>query len=76
MDAHGLHLNLDYLGSSGVILSTEQKASLQTSLLLLKNREKFHRVEMWGKITGIQGEYFVAQGIGNDQLSDRKCHYR
>jgi radial spoke head protein 9 len=75
MDTDGLHLSLDYLGSSGIVLNTEQKTSLQTSLLLLKNREKFRRVQFWGKIVGIQGEYFIAQGIGNDQLDDRKSHY-
>ena len=29
MDAEGLHMNIDYDVSSGVILSTEQKAALQ-----------------------------------------------
>ena len=76
MDTDRLHLDLDYLGSSGVILSTEQKASLKNSLLLLKNREKFRRVELWGRIVGIQGEYFIAQGFGVEQLMEKKYHYR
>ncbi|XP_062503078.1 radial spoke head protein 9 homolog [Corticium candelabrum] len=75
MDTDRLHLDLDYLGSSGVILSTEQKASLKNSLLLLKNREKFRRVELWGRIVGIQGEYFIAQGFGVEQLMEKKYHY-
>lgn len=75
MEAEGLHLNIDYIGSCGVLLSVEQKASLQNTLEMLESRYKFNRVFFWGKISGIKGEYFIAQGTGNDELSDRKTLY-
>lgn len=76
MDAEGLHLNIDYVGSSGVILSTEQKAAFQSSLVILKNNYKFKRVLFWGKILGVKDDYFIVEGIGKDELRDRQILYR
>lgn len=75
MDSEGLHLNIDYVGSSGIILSPEQKAALQTSLVILKNSGKFHRVYFWGKILGVKDDYFIAQGVGRDEMENRKTFY-
>lgn len=76
MDSETLYSNLDYLGSSGVVLSVEQKASLQSSLVTLRKDHKFKRVKLWGTIHGIQKEYFIVQGVGRNELLDRKALYR
>lgn len=75
MDAVGLHLNIDYLGSSGLILSPEQKAALQTSLVILQNENKFNRVYFWGKIFGVKDDYYIAQGVNQDEFAGRKTFY-
>ncbi|XP_072051566.1 radial spoke head protein 9 homolog [Amphiura filiformis] len=75
MDAEGLHLNVDYVGSCGIVLSPEQKTALQNSLVILQNNQKFNRVFFWGKILGIKGDYFIAQGTGDDEMVDRKTLY-
>ena len=76
MEAEGLHLNIDYIGSSGVILSPEQKAALQTSLMILQSNMKFDKVYFWGKILGMKDDYFIAQGVGMDEIADKKTLYR
>ena len=76
MDSETLFCNLDYLGSSGAVLSVEQKACLQSSLVTLKRDNKFHRVKLWGVINCIQKEYFIVQGVGKNELTDRKNLYR
>ena len=76
MDAEGLHMSIDYVGSSGVILSTEQKAALQSSLVILKSNYKFSRVMYFGKILGVKNDYFLVQGVGADELKERKTLYR
>jgi len=76
MDSQYLHLAIDFVGNCGIILSPEQKAALQTSLVILKNNQKFARVQFWGKILGVQDDYYIAQGFMNDQLYDRKTLYR
>jgi len=75
MECEGLHLKIDYVGSSGITLSVEQKASLQTSLVLLQDQNKFNKVYFWGKILGVKDDYFIAQGVGRDELEDRKTFY-
>lgn len=76
MDSEGLHLNIEYLSGSGVVLSPEQRAALQTSLVIIKTNYKFEKVKLWGKILGLKDDYFIAQGCGNDELKDRKYLYR
>ncbi|KAK2152256.1 hypothetical protein LSH36_334g04014 [Paralvinella palmiformis] len=75
MDARDLHLNIDYVGTAGIILSPEQKAALQTSLTILQSNQKFSRVYFWGKILGVKDDYYIAQGVGSDEFSERKILY-
>jgi len=76
MEGAELHLTIDYVGSSGIILSPEQKAALQTSLVILQSENKFKKVYFWGKIIGIKDDYFIAQGTGKDEMCERKTFYR
>lgn len=76
MDSESLFSDLNYLGSSGVVLSVEQKASLQSSLVTLRRDNKFRRVKLWGIIRGIEKDYFIAQGVGRNELLDRTALYR
>ncbi|RXM27044.1 Radial spoke head protein 9-like [Acipenser ruthenus] len=75
MDFRSLHFSLDLVAGSGLVLSPEQKATLQTSLVILKRHYKFTRVVFWGKILGIKADYYIAQGIGHDEISDKKTLY-
>ena len=76
MESDGLYLNIDYVGSSGIILSPEQKAALQTSLVILQSENKFNKVYFWGKILGIKDDYFIAQGTRKDEMAERTTFYR
>ncbi|CAH1792347.1 unnamed protein product [Owenia fusiformis] len=75
MDSDGLHLAIDYVGTSGLILSPEQKACLQTSFVILKSEGKFHKVYFWGKILGVKDDYFIAQGVGIDGMAEKRTFY-
>ena len=76
MEFEGSQLNINELGSSGIVLSVEQEASLQASLVILARDHKFRKVKLWGVVKGVQKDYFVAQGVGRDELKDRKFVYR
>lgn len=75
MDLQALSVGLDQVAPSGLSLSVERRVALQTSLLLLKNAEKFQRVTFWGKIAGVAADYYIAQGQGSDPFV-RKSFYR
>lgn len=76
MDSEGLTQSLDFVGSSGVVLSVEKKACLETSLALVQQKHKFQKVKFWGVVKGIQKDYYIVQGIGKDEIRSRKSLYR
>jgi len=53
---------MDYLGGS-VILSAEQRAAIQSSLVILKHQMKFSHLCFWGRIHGAQADYYIVQGV-------------
>lgn len=76
MDSEDLHLMIDYVGTSGIILNPEQKSALMTSLTICKSNYKFQKVVFWGKITGIKDDYYIAQGFSKDFFGEKKTLYR
>ncbi|KAI7792172.1 radial spoke head protein 9 homolog [Triplophysa rosa] len=75
MDSDSLHYFVDLAAGDGLTLSGEQRASLQTSLVILQKNYKFSRVLFWGKILGIKCDYFIAQGIEEDEMKNKKTLY-
>lgn len=75
MDSESLHYSLDLAAGNGLTLSSEQRAALQTSLVILKRNYKFSRVLFWGKILGIKCDYFIAQGVEDDEMKNKKSLY-
>jgi len=72
----GLNEALHYLGPSGFVVSTQYKAALASSLVVLKHDYKFQSVKFWGTVTTTSKDvYHVAQGIGANELNDRKYFY-
>lgn len=76
MDVECMSSDLERLGCCGVILSVEQQTQLQSSLVLLQNKCKFRHVQLWGVVHGVSADYFIAVGLGRDELRDRKYLYR
>lgn len=75
MESNWLY-SLEFVAGSGHTLNHQQRAALQTSLVVLKKNYKFNRVLFWGKILGIKGDYFIAQGRGEHEIKDKKNLYR
>lgn len=44
IDTNQLNLDVEQLALAGVVLSTEQRASLQTSLSIAREQYKFNRI--------------------------------
>lgn len=76
MDADSLLADVSYLGSSGIVLSVEQRALLQSSLTVLRREQKFSKVKLWGVVKGVDQDYFIAIGVGKDEIAERKALYR
>ncbi|XP_011932631.1 PREDICTED: radial spoke head protein 9 homolog [Cercocebus atys] len=75
MDADSLLLSLELASGSGQGLSPDRRASLLTSLMLVKRDYRYDRVLFWGRILGLVADYYIAQGLSEDQLAPRKTLY-
>eukprot|EP00070_Physeter_catodon_P003696 XP_007107647.1 radial spoke head protein 9 homolog isoform X3 [Physeter catodon] len=75
MDEESLLLSLELASGSGQGLSPDHRASLLTSLMLVKRDYRFDRVLFWGRILGLVADYYIAQGLSEDQLAPRKTLY-
>ncbi|XP_066215418.1 radial spoke head protein 9 homolog isoform X1 [Saccopteryx leptura] len=75
MDAESLLLSLELASGSGLGLSPDRRASLLTSLLLVKRDYRYSRVLFWGRILGLVADYYIAQGLSEDHLAPRKTLY-
>ncbi|XP_038539568.1 radial spoke head protein 9 homolog isoform X1 [Canis lupus familiaris] len=76
MDSESLLLSLELASGSGQGLSPDRRASLLTSLTLVKRDYRYSRVLFWGRILGLVADYYIAQGLSEDQLAPRKTLYR
>ena len=76
IEANRLLLDIEHLAYAGVILSVEQRASLQTSLAIAREQYKFNRIFFWGKIIGTKEDYYIACGVGTNEISQRTFLYR
>ncbi|KAM7136285.1 radial spoke head protein 9 homolog isoform 10-T10 [Molossus nigricans] len=75
MDSESLLLSLELASGSGQGLSPDRRASLLTSLLLVKRDYRYSRVLFWGRILGLVSDYYIAQGLSEDHLAPRKTLY-
>jgi len=75
MDLKQLTVGLDYVAANGIVLSTEKRVAIDTSMVLLQNAEQFKHIAFWGKIQGITTDYFIAQGYNSDPFK-RKSFMR
>lgn len=75
IEANKLVFDIENLGYCGIVLSTEQKAALQTSLAFACEQYKFAKIYFWGKILGIKEDYFIACGVGQNEIKNRTFLY-
>lgn len=63
MDSDYLHLFAPILSYDGIIISSEQKSALETSLKVLKNEMNFEKLYYWGRISTMGAPYYIVQGM-------------
>lgn len=75
MNVHKLWDYREYINVNGSMLNNEQITLLQNSLTLLQNDNHFKYMHYWGQIYAVAADYFIAVGIGDDVLADKKYFY-
>jgi hypothetical protein len=76
LESNTLLLDIEHLAYHGIVLNSEQRAALQTSLAIARDQYKFEKIYFWGKIVGSREDYYVAQGVGVNEIKARTTLYR
>ena len=61
---------------TGYAVNVEQRVMLENSLARLQADNKAKEMKFLGCILGLDGDYFLAQSVGEDLLNDLKYFYR
>lgn len=75
MDLEHLANGHDIFALSGNTLNVEKNCLLQSSLTVLLNDNHFRKVYFWGKIFGLDSDYYVAFGYTKDILRSAVYYY-
>lgn len=59
----------------GQRLSYETAAFLENSLIILQSENKFRNIFFWGRLNGIELDYYIAFGYMKDCLRGRRFFY-
>lgn len=70
-----MSLPADAFKLAGVTLTTEERATLSNSLVLLRESQKFTSADLWGVIQGVQKDYYIARCKTEESLLDGKFFY-
>ena len=61
---------------NGLAVNVEQRAMLENSLAKLQADNKAKDIKFLGCVMGLDGDYFLAQTVGDDMPGDLKYFYR
>ncbi|XP_061396139.1 radial spoke head protein 9 homolog [Musca vetustissima] len=75
MDINFLQEGIDSLMYIGIKLSPELKLLIENSLITLQTENRFAGVYFWGRVNGIEKDYYIAFGYLSDCLKDRKYFF-
>lgn len=75
MNINNFHEGLSILSYTGYTLTHEQTALIENSLIILQNENKFRDIFFWGRINGIENDYYIAFGYLKDCLRGRRYFY-
>uniref|UniRef100_A0A0A9YFS0 Radial spoke head protein 9 homolog n=1 Tax=Lygus hesperus TaxID=30085 RepID=A0A0A9YFS0_LYGHE len=75
MDLEHISISHDLVALSGNTLNIEKNSLLQSSLTVLLNDNHFGKVYFWGKIFGLDADYYIAFGYHKDLLRHPIYYY-
>eukprot|EP00771_Trimastix_marina_P003543 gnl/Trimastix_PCT/482.p1 GENE.gnl/Trimastix_PCT/482~~gnl/Trimastix_PCT/482.p1 ORF type:complete len:373 (+),score=123.44 gnl/Trimastix_PCT/482:53-1171(+) len=56
-------LDFELLNDAGIVLSPQERLCLKSSIPVLHRNNKFKKTFFWGKVSGVQKDYYIAQGF-------------
>lgn len=75
MDLDSVLSSLETSGTFGHVITTEESMILHNSLLMLQNENHFRKIYFWGRIFGVEKDYYISYGYVKDALMGRVYYY-
>lgn len=63
MELFDLEQGLKSVASGGHVLNCQELTGVQAGLTMLKSKEKYSSIYFWGKIFGLNADYYISYGI-------------
>jgi radial spoke head protein 9 len=70
MEATQVTQHIKVLSQVAVTLSTEERMQLEYAFDQLQSAMKFESLHLWGKIQGIETDYYIAVGMNSTGRKD------
>lgn len=63
MELFDLEYGMKSVASAGFVLNCQEITSLQAGLTILRSKEKYDNIFLWGKVFGQKADYYIAYGL-------------
>lgn len=68
MDLFDLEQGLKSVATGGNVLNIQELTGIQAGLTVLKAKEKYQTINLWGKIFGLSSDYYLAYGLKDSEF--------
>lgn len=68
MELFDLEYGLKSISSAGYQLNCQEVTSLQAGLTILRSKEKYDNIFLWGKLFGQKADYYIAYGLQDSEF--------
>lgn len=68
MELFDLEYGLKSVASAGCTLNCQEITALQAGLTILRSKESYDNIYLWGKIFGQKADYYIAYGLKNSEF--------
>lgn len=75
MNVDNFKSSLECMSYCGINLDPEKTALIEKSLIILQSENKFSQIFFWGRINGIENDYYIAFGYTEDCARARRFFF-
>jgi hypothetical protein len=68
MELFDLEYGLKSVASAGQVLNCQEITSLQAGLTILRSKEKYDNIFLWGKVFSQKSDYYIAYGLRDSEF--------
>jgi len=68
MELFDLEYGMKSVASAGCVLNCQEITAIQAGLTILRSKEKYESIYLWGKILGQKSDYYIAYGLRDSEF--------